>query len=146
MSKILVITNDEKVRTEEYHNFRDIQTAVSGGFEIFGNLQFNLHKDSKLPANLLLHCNDEFLLIDSKEFDRINAVTCLIDNGSLIYGDVSVLIDAGEGESRGFTDEEVTAFTEWLNNIMQKNHSVLKKIHEEYDSKKPESKIEFFSF
>jgi len=146
MSKILVITNDEKVRAEEYHDFKDIQRAVGGTFDIFSITHFSLYNENSVPEELILHCNDEALLIESEEFNKVNAAAALIDNGSLIYGNIAVLIDAGEGESRGFTDEEATAFTEWLNDIMQKNHNVLKKFHEEYDSKKPEPKIEFFSF
>lgn len=68
-------------------------------------------------------------------------MSCFVSGGSLIYGNVAVLIDAGMGESRGFSQEEEKAFTDWLKDIIQKEEKTISQIHEKYDGNKPELEI-----
>ena len=72
-------------------------------------------------------------------------MSCFVSGGSLIYGNVAVLIDAGMGESRGFSQEEEKAFTDWLKDMVHKHGEIIRQIHEEHDNSKPEPEIHFIS-
>ncbi|MDE5559013.1 MAG: hypothetical protein K2J32_15215 [Ruminococcus sp.] len=117
-NNIIIITNDEQVKSAEYADYKDIQKAVDGTFDIYASrclsdiyahrcLNFRRADEKKICSlQLLFYCNDEELLIDSEEMNKVNAAAYMLNNEAVIYGNIAVLIDAGEGESRGFTLEE----------------------------------------
>ena len=88
----------------------------------------------------------EALLIDTEKFNKVNALSCCISGKDTPYGDAAVLVDAGNGEIRGFTAEEEQAFTEWLNSIIQEQGETLALIHKEHDNRKPVHEIQYLPF
>lgn len=141
---IIIITNEEQIKSAEYTNYKDIQKAVDGTFEIYAKLGF--HKANGETVTLLFFCNEEALLIDSEEMNKINAGAYLLNNETVIYGNIAVLIDAGMGEDRGFTPEETEEFVSTVKKILNNKTANCHLIHAEFDGNKPEPRVDFFSF
>lgn len=132
---IIIITNDEQVKSMEYEDFHTIQKAVSGNFDIYDHDRIFRKANGEIIL-LLFHCNDEALLIDSEEMNKINAAAYLLNNEAVIYGNIAVLIDIGEGESIGFTPEETEEIVSAVKKILNGNTVNCKLIHAQFDGNK----------
>lgn len=76
MGNIITITTDEQIQSAEYKDYRDIQKAVGGCFDILKSSRFYLNQENDDYISLQVHCNDEALLIDSEEFSKILLPQC----------------------------------------------------------------------
>jgi len=155
--KILVLTPDDTVKTADYKDYSSINDEVHGLYEVF-------HED-KLPMiigddlDIVFFCNEEFLIRDDDEFNKINAVASLL-SGQEIRGNVVIAVNelTDDGyDSRGFEymEEDVgggeieEAICEhWLAEdtfllFINQNADALKELHEKFDNNKSEPKITF---
>lgn len=141
--KIIVVTSDEKIETVDYTDFISIQRAVNGSFELFATSQMAVDKD--IILDICLFCNEEFLIDDSEEFDKINAFGTLL-SGKEIRGNVAILIDTLNCDNRGFeslensNNEEALCECSIVKKILEQfifdNKEKVKKLHDKYDNNK----------
>lgn len=143
-NNIIIMKNDEQVTTAEYADYKDIQKAVGGMIECYEHIDFCKANGEKI--HIICWCNEEYLLIDSEEMNRINAGAFLLNEEAVIYGDVAFLIDKGGGEERGFTPEETEEFVSFVKKILNDNSHLVHLIHSRFDGNKPEPRVEFFAF
>ncbi len=141
---IIIMKNDEQVTTAEYADYKDIQKAVGGMIECYEYIDFRKANGEKI--HIICWCNEEYLLIDKEELNIINAGAYLINQNSIIYGNVAFLIDKGNGEERGFTPEETEEFVSALTNFLKAHSNLIPMVHNRYDGNKPEPRAEFFAF
>ena len=154
--KMVVLTPEDTIQLADYEDYKSIQNAVHGSIEHC--FSFELPVDPVLcggrktiPCDL--YCNDEFLISNNKEFDKINAVASLIMSGgnniAEIRGNVVLVPYAGEGRNRGFDYKEVKiddeveedlcecwAVEDVLMRYIGRNTEALKQFHAEFDNKK----------
>lgn len=153
--KIIVITPNDTIELQDYTDYKSLQQAVNGMIERF-------HSD-RLPIGagglkIDLFCNEEFLLIESEEFNKVNAVASLM-SGQEIRGNVAVTVYAGDGESRGFEYKEAMIDGEMQEDICEcwvaedlvmryiaANRSALKELHDRLDNNKSEPYFEITSW
>ncbi len=148
MQKALVFTPNDEINSVEYKDFRTIGEVVGGTFETCTKIQWN-NEENQLtsPLNLTMFCNDEFLVRNDKEFDKVNAVATLLSNTE-IRGNVILLADSytEDGiESRGFefaeeNGEELLCehmlVFDTFEQIIADNKDKLQEIHKALDNNK----------
>ena len=141
---IIIIRNNEQVVTADYVDYKDIQKAVGGMIECYEYIDFCKANGEKIQ--IICWCNEEYLLIDKEELNIINAGAYLINQNSVIYGNVAFLIDKGNGEERGFTPEETEEFVSALTNFLKAHSNLIPMVHKRYDGNKPDLRVTFISF
>lgn len=165
--KIIVLTPDDTIELVDYNDYKSLQGAVNGMIELFhrDKLPIDPTEVDPMAANIKsslpvdLFCNEEFLVNDSEEFDKINAVASLL-SGQEIRGNVAMVVDAGGGENRGFEykeyeDEneivhigycECSAACDTLRWFIEKNANELERLHKQLDNHKSEPYFEITSW
>lgn len=154
MRKILIITPDEEIKSIEYKDWKSIQEAVEGHFEIFYRTPMELPSGN---IDTTFYCNEEFLIINDEKFDKINAAASLLYGGE-IRGNVAVTVDLDtpDGiESVGFEymEEDVGGEIEeaicehwWVKDAIMRfindNRDVINELHMRYDHQKSEPHVE----
>lgn len=157
MEKMIVLHPDETVSLADYNGYETIRDAVDGNIEHFFVTDMSIGPLSHLGViSVDFYCNEEFLIRNDKKFDKINAVASLISRQE-IRGDVAVLVNAGNGENRGFDYKEYSedgcepeqdicecwfvedAFCRLVNT----HREDLKELHEQFDNNKSQPHIEF---
>lgn len=120
--KIIVIKPDDTIELADYDGYESLSKTVNGMITCFHRLdlpvdpvEINPSVSGPTKLNVDLYCNDEFLIDDSKEFDKINAVAFLMSNQE-IRGNVAMVVDAGGGENRGFEYKDYTNDQEGVRN------------------------------
>lgn len=160
MNKIIVLTSNDTIETADYTNYCSIQAVVGGNIEFFHSTKIPVmsmfaHGESVLPVTM--YCNEEFLIDESEDFNKLNAVASLI-SGQEIRGKVAILVDTGDGENRGFeyleeeTNGEITeAFCEcWtametLRRFISDKETAIRELHQKYDNIKSDPMINIVS-
>lgn len=139
-----------------------MQKAVGGLIEHFHDTKVVVEPtlcDGKEVLPLVMFCNEEFLIDDDPKFDKVNAVATLIC-GQEIRGDVAVVVDSGNGDSRGFQYKEYVeegcepeedlcecwAVEDSLMKFVNSYREELRDIHKKYDNNKSEPRMEFIEF
>ena len=165
--KIIVIKPDDTIDLQDYTDYKSLQQAVNGMIEHFHSDKLPIDPTqvdpmaanikSSLPVDLF--CNEEFLVNDSEEFDKINAVASLL-SGQEIRGNVAMVVNAGGGENRGFEykdyeDEneivhigycECSAACDTLREFVVRNENELEQLHKQLDNNKSEPYFEITSW
>lgn len=160
--KLIIIHSDDSITNADYDGYESLQKAVGGLAEYFHNTKIVVEPmlcDGKEVLPLVLFCNEEFLIDDDPKFDKVNAVATLI-SGKEIRGDVAVVVDSGDGDSRGFQYKEYAeegcepeedlcecwAVEDSLMKFANSYRKELQDIHKKYDNNKSEPRMEFIAF
>lgn len=85
--------------------------------------------------------NDNFLVNEYEDFNRINAVATHILNHEM-RGNVVITLRDEEGSTRGFNNAELTALCEGLNRYKERYKNEFIMSHEEYDGFKGKPSVE----
>lgn len=153
--KMIVIKPDDTIELADYNGYESLSEAVGGGgmIEYFHSTDLPVlpslaHGKETLPVDFI--CNEEFLIDDSEEFNKINAVASLL-SGKEIRGNVIMLVNNGNGENRGFEylEEETVEGAEpeealcecWtaedtVLKYINTTRAELQKLHQQYDNNK----------
>ena len=158
--KIIIIKPDDTITSSDYTGYQSLSDAVNGMIEHFHSTELPVepslaHGQETLPVDL--YCNEEFMLIDSEEFNKVNAFASLL-TGQEIRGNVAMVVDAGGGENRGFEylEETVDGKVEealcecWtaedtVLKYINQNRDKLQDLHKKLDNNKSEPRIEFYA-
>lgn len=131
---------------DEENSYEYISDAVDGGIELCFGLSIPVAnkkegKEALLP--IVAFCNDEFLISNDKQFDKINALASLISNKE-IRGNVAVLYDKQNGDSRGFVGCEKEIIKKFVEHTREMFKDEIKMLHKEFDNNKSEPKFVIF--
>lgn len=165
--KIIVIKPDDTIELADYDGYKSLSKTVNGMITCFHRLdlpvdpvEINPFVSGPTKLSVDLYCNDEFLIDDSKEFDKINAVASLMSNQE-IRGNVAMVVDAGGGENRGFEYKDYTndqeggvamdycecaAAMKSVRDYIFLNNRELHRLHARFDGNKTEAVIEVTSW
>ena len=154
--KILIVTNDEKIEMMDYTDYQSIQKAVNGSFQLLTVTKIGVNPIYSHGNNYLdvcLFCNENFLIDDDEEFDKINAFGTVL-TGQEIRGNVAILIDTLDCDNRGFeylkeekngkTEEalcECWAAKQSIEQHMRNNEERYAELHKAYDKNKGNPKV-----
>lgn len=158
--KIIIIHSDDHISNADYNGYESLQKAVGGLAEFFHDTKIAVEPslcDGNETLPLVMFCNEEFLIDDDPKFDKVNAVASLMC-GREIRGDVAVVVDSGNGDSRGFKYKEYIeeghepeedlcecwAVEDTLMKYVNAYREELQQLHKTYDNNKSEPKIEFY--
>ena len=159
--KILIVTNDEKIEMMDYTDYQSIQKAVNGSFQLLAVTKIGvnpIYSHGKYYLDVCLFCNENFLIDDDEEFDKINAFGSAL-TGQEIRGNVAILIDTLDCDNRGFEylEEEKNGKPEealcecWaakqsIEQHMRYNEKRYAELHKKYDKNKgnPEMSYKIF--
>lgn len=108
--KIIVIKPDDTIELADYDGYKSLKKTVNGLIERFDSFALPIDptligKKAVTKLSVSLYCNEEFLISDSKEFDKINAVASLISNQEIRGNVAMVVLCTDDGENRGFEYE-----------------------------------------
>ena len=167
MQKLIIITPEDTLKLVDYNGYDTIHEAVDGIYEHFFSDDIpvvnGIGTNGGNSVKCSFFCNEEFLIRDDEQFDKINALATLL-SGQEIRGNVALTVDYynedGELDSRGFEylEEDVgdgeieEAICEcWgvedtLLSTINHNRDKLAQCHRDMDNKKSEPKFEFTSF
>ena len=144
--KILIVTNDEKIEMMDYTDYQSIQKAVNGSFQLLAVTKIGvnpIYSHGKYYLDVCLFCNENFLIDDDEEFDKINAIlidTLDCDNRGFEYL---------EEEKNGKPEEalcECWAAKQSIEQHMRYNEKRYAELHKKYDKNKgnPEMSYKIF--
>ena len=150
MYRGIIIDGNDNVTTKEYTNYKDINDAVGGVFSRCGSIGIEIPFQGNVKCDIF--CNDEFLISDDEQFDKINAIATLMTNQD-IRGNVFILVNEGE-DNRGFEyietpDGEEDICECWmaedlLMRFITNNREIIEQIHKDFDGNKPEPRFELY--
>lgn len=159
--KIVVITPQDKIELADYDGYKSMSNCVGGLVERFHKTDLPMmsvfaNGDDKVAVDF--YCNEEFLVLNDKKFDKINAVASLI-SGKEIRGDVALVVSCGGGENRGFRymeednggKVEMAVCECWciedvLERYVKENKDVIKDLHKKEDHNKSRPSFEIRTF
>lgn len=105
MQKAIIFTPDDNIESVDYKDWHTINEAVGGTFQTCGNISFgHPEKSFEEALQLTMFCNDEFLVRDDKEFEKVNAIATLLSDEE-IRGNIILVADVETPDgiaSRGF--------------------------------------------
>ena len=136
-TKVIVFKSDDSMELRPYSNYETLQEAVGGLFQICGGVNL---PDGNTAT---LFCNEEFLNINADEFKRVNVIASEINGRERIYGDAVLALDIVD-DSVGFPEEMARKLMEYYQEEIKKLDP--ESFHKKYDNRKPEPKMEFYSF
>lgn len=141
------IRPDDTFERVEYKDYTTISQIVDGTFDTVTVQPIDAGPFGKVKA--IFFCNDEGLLRDTCMDNKVNAIVTGL-YGYPIYGDVCMLKDTvneyGERDSIGFNETELTFNAEpYIRYLKGENKDIIQDIHEHFDGKKPEPKMEFYT-
>lgn len=155
MGKMLIIKPNEEIASSVYNDYRDIQAAVEGHFDIVGITSIKdvlkCTSDEK-DIEIVMYCNEEFLYDD--DMQTVNAAVTTMTN-SIIYGNVVLLkSDMSKGESYGFSESEeiesgkseLAYVKDLIEDFIENNELSIAAKHFRYDDNKPAPECRVFSF
>lgn len=126
--KMVLITSDEEIKVVEYSGLKSMQKAVNGYIEMVGTVDmFGIDIDS--------FCNEEFLIQESDECKKVNAITSLIAKHRIMGNTIFIANEYAFGNSytRGLNDEEVDKIVKRFNDIKANNKDTIKLLHTVHD-------------
>lgn len=134
------------VDVDEKDLYMYISDAVDGGTELCFGLSIPVAnkkegKEALLP--IVAFCNDEFLISNDEQYDKINAMASLI-SGKEIRGNVAILYDKQNGDSRGFVGCEKEIIKKFVEHTREMFKDEIKMLHKEFDNNKSEPKFVIF--
>lgn len=154
--KIIIITPEDNIKLADYNGYESLSGAVDGTISRFYEIELSVYPflaDGKDFLPVELYCNDDFLIKDDKQFDKINAVASSI-SGQEIRGNVAMVVKNGEND-RGFRyiEEDAHGKTEealcecWsaedtILYYINTNKDKFKEFHSKMDNNKSKSSFE----
>lgn len=151
--KIIVIKPDDTIALADYTGYETLRDTVNGAIENFHSTALPVSPvlvPNTDHLDITLFCNDAFLISDSREFDKVNAVASIL-SGKEIRGNVAVVVDVGGGETRGFEYKEISvdgdieedfcecwAAEDTIMRYINDNRDKLREVHKEFDNNKSE--------
>jgi len=147
---IIVITPDDTITTANYNGYNSLKEVVDGCIERFHcmELDFSLpHLEEKDVLGINFYCNEEFLISDDEQFDKVNAIASLI-SGQEIRGNVAMTAcDGYDEEERGFQQgRETNVMEKILERYVEGNKEKIANLHKEFDGNKSEPTFEVMSY
>lgn len=159
--KIIVITPEDTFQLKDYNGYESLSEVVNGSLSMCDKIEIPVMPmlaNGKEKITAVMFCNDEFLIDNKKEFDKINAIASAM-SGQELRGNIALVVDKGKGETRGFhyMEEDVgggeieEALCEcWTveDTLMQfrnQNQKAIKDLHKQYDNNKSQPKMEHHS-
>ena len=139
MQKAIILTPDDTVEAVDYEGYTTIHNAVDGIYQTCGGTEWE-------NFNLTIFCNEEFLIRDDEQFDKLNAVASAIYGGE-IRGNAVVLIDVETSDgidSRGFEyaeneNCECSRFIKYAEAFIEYNKENLNELHQLMDGRENKS-------
>lgn len=146
MKNAIIITPSEEIKTVEYKGTDTIHEIVDGFFDVVKSEV--LHVQGYGDIEWIAFCNDEGLLQDTAEDNKVNALITGF-YGYPIYGNVCMLKEFnnsyGERDSTGFDDIEALIITGWLEEVKEQNKDAIAGMHQELDQNKPKAEPQIIS-
>ncbi len=138
--RMIILTPDDEVKSDVFEKGEDLFEAVNGFTARLCSV--NLPCGINEIVNCDVYCNDCFLIDESKEFDKLNAVASALFKQE-VRGNVVILPREGLDNNRGFeyieNEEGEEDFCEcWfaedrLMLFVNQNREALKELHNEFD-------------
>lgn len=143
---IIVITPDDRITTVNYNGYNSLRETVDGYIERFHGMELDFsppHLEGKNILEVNFYCNEEFLISDDEQFDKVNAVASLI-SGQETRGSVAIIVY--DGEERGFQQgRETNVMEKMLESYVEGNKEKIANLHKEFDGNKGEPTFEVMS-
>lgn len=141
----IVFTSDDTLKVVPYNGYDTLSNGVGGMIERVGSVSIPVSPMKEIECDV--YCNEEGLLIDREDLNKINPFASSI-NGSPVYGNVVIVPQINNGEdNRGFKSHYVDGeqdicecwFAEdYLLLLINHNKEMFSELHKEWDNNKPE--------
>ena len=153
IGKLAVISSDDTISFKDYHGeYEELCDVIASSdgehtmIEHFGDISVpKVDGMSVSRQNGIMWCNEEFLIVEDEKFKNLNAVASLL-SGQVIYGDVALVIDDGEGGDFGFNEQEAELMKNSVEQFCEEHKQELEQLHKQYDNHKPEPFFAVSSF
>lgn len=156
VGKIAVIGTDDSITFKDYHaEYEELCNIIASAdgehtlIEHFSDLSVPKVSNEMVVSTQrgIMWCNEEFLLIDDEKLNKFNPVASML-SGQMIYGDVALVIDDGEGGDLGFNEQEEELMKTNITFFCNEHAEELAELHQEYDGheNKPEPEFGFSTF
>ena len=148
MSEMMILLKpNDSMGKKEYNGYASLREAVDRNISYFHQAVVETTSGRRLNFDMI--CNDEFLISEDEQFQKVNAFASMM-SGQEIRGTVAILVDCGDGENRGFYDSSVYSECEDAMKVFQhffeSHREEIQKLHKKFDGNKSEPRFEIHPF